>query len=713
MSLPIGPEDRQHPGAPGGTAEPDVTVAFIPQDPRSPSEAGAEPGASSRSYDFLDPPRAPGELGWISNYRVRRLVGEGGMGLVFEAEDTDLLRPVALKVIRPKLAASPQAMERFTLEARAMAALKHDHVVTIYQVGQQRGVAFLAMEYLQGVSLHRWFERGRKPSLDLVLRLGREMAAGLAAAHKRGLIHRDIKPANIWLEAPIGRVKILDFGLARSESRDVQITNPGTTVGTPAYMAPEQARGERADASSDLFSLGCVLYQLCTGKLPFPGATVMAVLTSLSVDTPAPPGDQNPTVPPALDALIMGLLAKDPADRPVSAEVVVQVIKSIERELLAERQKAEPSPVVPLPAILDPGKPTSTGIAGKRGAPGAAVKKRAVRRVLALAVAATAVLAIAVDSTAVVMRWRGARTTVAVRSVPIPIPPTATESSRVVPESGPRPRPSPPGPRPSANPPAPIPPWKPVGPPAEPKEMVREAPRASPVAEAPREAAPEHDRHGREIPEKPGTREPLKWAQKPAEWGEVVDPDGDCQVLPDGAKNRLTILVPGTAHLLSAEIGRMNAPRIVHEITGEFEVRVRVTGTSHPGGKSTTNSYSPYHGAGILLWEDPENYVRLEIAADVRKGRVFPYANFELRQAGRLAVSQGHKIVDGASYLRLERRGGKIHGALSSDGSRWTPLPPLIANLNDRVKVGVVVVNSASKTLKAGFEELQVTSAGR
>jgi serine/threonine protein kinase len=633
------------------------------------------------------------------------------MGLVFEAEDTDLLRPVALKVIRPELAASPQAMERFTLEARAMAALKHEHVVTIYQVGQQRGVAFLAMEYLQGVSLHRWLERGRKPSLDLMLRLGREMAAGLAAAHSRGVIHRDIKPANIWLEAPIGRVKILDFGLARSESRDVQITNPGTTVGTPAYMAPEQARGERADASSDLFSLGCVLYQLCTGKLPFPGATVMAVLTSLSVDTPSPPGDQNPTVPPALDALIMGLLAKDPADRPASAEVVVQEIKSIERELLAERQKAELSPAVPLPVIDDPGKPTPAGIAGKPGAPGPAVETRAVRRALALA--AAAVLALAVGSMAVVMRWRDVRTTVAVPPVPVPIPSAAIESSRVVPESGPRPRPSPPGPPPSSNPPASVPPRKPVGPPAEPKEMVREAPRAKPVAEAPREAAPEHDRRGREIPEKPGAREPLKWAQKPADWGEVIDPDSDCQVLSDGAKNRLTILVPGTAHLLSAEIGRMNAPRILHEITGEFEVRVRVTGTSHPGGKATTNSYSPYHGAGILLWQDPENYVRLEIAADLRKGRVFPYANFELRQAGRLAFSEGYKIVDGASYLRLKRRAGEIHGAFSSDGSHWTPLPSLIANLNDRVKVGVVVVNSASKSLKAGFEELQVTSAGR
>ena len=254
-----------------------------------PDESLAEAGR----FDFLDPPRAPDELGWLAHYRVRRLLGEGGMGLVFEAEDTDLLRPVALKVIRPELAGSRQAAQRFLLEARAMAALKHDHIVTIYQVGQQNGVPFLAMEYLRGMSLYRWLDRGHKPSAELVLRLGREMAAGLAAAHKRGLVHRDIKPANIWLEAPIGRVKILDFGLARAEGHDVQITNPGTTVGTPAYMAPELAHGERGDASCDLFcsAWGGVLYLLCTCRqLPFPGTTVMAVLHV--------PGDGDPTGSP-------------------------------------------------------------------------------------------------------------------------------------------------------------------------------------------------------------------------------------------------------------------------------------------------------------------------------------------------------------------------------------------------------------------------------
>ena len=342
MSIPIRPEDQQPSGLGGEAAR--RTRRSNTSQGRAVTARGraGESDAESRPYDFLDPPRRPGELGWLAHYRVRRLLGEGGMGLVFEAEDTDLLRPVALKVVRPELAGSTQAAQRFTLEARAMAALKHDHIVTIYQVGQVRGVPFLAMEYLQGMSLYRWFERGRKPSLDLMLRLGREMAAGLAAAHKRGLIHRDIKPANIWLEAPIGRVKILDFGLARSETQDVHITNPGIDSGFPGVHGPGAgARRRSATPSCDLFSLGCVLYQLCTGELPFPGTTVMAVLTSLSIDTPAPARDRNPAVPPALDELVMQLLAKNPADRPASAEVVVQAIRSIERELLAERQKAE------------------------------------------------------------------------------------------------------------------------------------------------------------------------------------------------------------------------------------------------------------------------------------------------------------------------------------------------------------------------------------
>src|SRR5262249_51164825 len=151
------------------------------------------------------------------------------------AEDSLLCRPVALKVMRPEIADTAGTSERFKREARTTAAIPHDHIVTIYQVGQENGIPFLAMEYLKGISLAEWLDRGHRPSVELVLRIGREIAAGLSAAHRHSLIHRDIKPANIWLEAPSGRVKILDFGLARTEREAVEITATRTVMGTPAF----------------------------------------------------------------------------------------------------------------------------------------------------------------------------------------------------------------------------------------------------------------------------------------------------------------------------------------------------------------------------------------------------------------------------------------------------------------------------------------------
>jgi len=700
MSIPFGPEDWQPRGADGAPTHPDATEAFIPKNPMS--SAGAErleSQAQSGRYDFLDAPQAPGELGCLAHYRVHRCIGEGGMGLVFEAEDTDLLRPVALKVIRPELAGSPQVAQRFMLEARAMAALKHDHIVTIYQVGQQRGVPFLAMEYLRGISLADWLDRGHKPSLDLVLRIGREVAAGLAAAHRQGLIHRDIKPANIWLEAPLARVKILDFGLARTKSHDVQITNPGTTVGSPAYMAPEQARGEAGDAACDLFSLGCVLYLLSTGRRPFPGTTVMAVLTSLSADTPPAPRERNPAVPPAFDALVMGLLAKDPAGRPASAQAVVEAIKDIERALLTERRQAKLAPTTSLPAVVDSTRLAPAGLAPEPQPPDSAAASRAFGWAARIATA-VALLGMALAAAAVVIASPGARNMAIERpaakdAAPIVAPspaPTniaATSPGRAVPESGP-----------PMSPPGHVAPAKSPGPPALSKVT---------VAQATPEVTPDRGVPRRESLEKPRAPDPPKRVETLADGGRAIDPDGDCLVVLERETNRATIMVTGTAHLLSAEIGRMNAPRILREVTGNFEVRVRVTGTSHPEGKATTTRYAPYHGAGILLWQDPKNYVRLELAADLRKGKRFPYANFELRQAGRLLVSQGLKIEVGSSYLRLQRRGAEIHGAFSSDGDHWTAFPPMTANLAGRVEVGVVAVNSSSTPLKAEFETFQVT----
>jgi serine/threonine protein kinase len=302
--------------------------------------------------ELLAPPEGPGELGRLGGYRVVKVLGSGGMGVVFEAEDLQLERPVALKVMLPALASSLSNRKRFHLEARAAAAIEHEHIVTIYQVGQDRGMPFIAMQLLKGESLEERLHRLGRLSIRECLLLARQIASGLAAAHERGLIHRDVKPSNIFLVSgprneaskPSGspsaappsqqpRVKILDFGLARSVSDDAQLTRNGALIGTPAYMAPEQSRGQPLDGRCDLFSLGCVLYRMTTGRLPFQGADTMTVLMALANETPPPPHQLNPDVPPRLSRLIVDLLAKDPKGRPGSALTVLDKIQEMEAQL--------------------------------------------------------------------------------------------------------------------------------------------------------------------------------------------------------------------------------------------------------------------------------------------------------------------------------------------------------------------------------------------
>jgi hypothetical protein len=291
--------------------------------------AGTPGGTAPVVKLFLAPAQAADEMGRLGHYRVLRLLGVGGMGAVFQAEDLHLRRPVALKVMLPREDDRTAGRERFLREARAAAALKHDHIVTIYHVGEDRGNPFLAMEFLEGETLAARLRRdGRLPPAE-VARVGREVAEGLAAAHARGLIHRDIKPANLWLEGDRARVKILDFGLVREAGADAHLTREGAIVGTPLYMAPEQARGEAVDGRSDLFSLGGVLYRACTGQRPFPGRDTLSALMSLATAVPPAPHELCPEVPPALSALIMSLLAKNPDDRPATARAVADALAAI------------------------------------------------------------------------------------------------------------------------------------------------------------------------------------------------------------------------------------------------------------------------------------------------------------------------------------------------------------------------------------------------
>jgi serine/threonine protein kinase len=287
---------------------------------------------------FLSPPKGPYELGWLSHYQVLRLLGQGGMGYVFEAVDSELQRTVALKVMKPALALDDSARKRFLREARAMASVKNDHIVSIHHVGQSNNVPFLAMEFLSGESLEKRLERPGRMSVPEIVRLSIEIARGLAAAHARGLIHRDIKPANIWLEtkddgAAVSCVKILDFGLARLTGEESHLTQVGMLMGTPAYMAPEQVEGKPADARCDLFSLGCVMYEMATGTTPFEGPTSIAVLMAVAHKHPKPPREVNPDLPPPLAKRILQLLSKDPQQRPASAQEVVALLQDIAAHL--------------------------------------------------------------------------------------------------------------------------------------------------------------------------------------------------------------------------------------------------------------------------------------------------------------------------------------------------------------------------------------------
>jgi hypothetical protein len=323
-------------------ASPEHSATAASAGAAAPTPSPAE--GTQELYEFLAPPGGPGEIGRLGPYRVLKVLGVGGMGVVFEAEDPQLQRRVALKTMQPSLAASASARRRFLREARAAAALQHDHIVTIHQVGEDRGVPYLAMQLLQGETLENRLLRQRRLPLEEVVRIGREIAAGLAAAHAAGLIHRDIKPANVWLEAGSGRVKILDFGLAKAaaalaedeEPADASaplpadaLTGVGVVVGTLAYIAPEQARGDAVGPACDLFSLGCVLYRLCTGELPFHGADKWATLRAVERDNPRPPRALNPLVPRPLSDLVMRLLAKRPEDRPTSAREVVAALERI------------------------------------------------------------------------------------------------------------------------------------------------------------------------------------------------------------------------------------------------------------------------------------------------------------------------------------------------------------------------------------------------
>jgi len=319
------------------------------QEPRSTPNAGPllstdELGPVELTLDFLEPSDNPAMIGRLGEYEILELIGRGGMGVVLKGYQRELNRYVAVKVMAPHYASSGAARKRFAREAQAAAAVVHPHVVAIHSVAAKANLPYLVMPYVAAESLQERIDRDGPLDVMEILRIGKQAAEGLAAAHAQGLVHRDIKPANILLEDDVGRVLLTDFGLARAVD-DATMTRSGVIAGTPQYMSPEQAHGQAIDHRTDLFSLGSVLYAICAGHPPFRAETTMGILRRICEETPRPICDVNSNVPAWLGQVIATLHQKEAAARFQSAAEIAELLV----KCLAHVQQPT---VVPLPQSL-------------------------------------------------------------------------------------------------------------------------------------------------------------------------------------------------------------------------------------------------------------------------------------------------------------------------------------------------------------------------
>ena len=677
--------------------------------------------------DFLQPSTRPGSLGRLSHYEVLEVLGRGGFGTVLKAFDDKLHRMVAIKVMARGLASTSPARKRFLREARAAAAIRHENVVNIHAVDEEP-IPYLVMEYIDGQTLQEKLDQSGPIETPEVLRIGRQIADGLAAAHRQKLIHRDIKPGNILLEAADERVKITDFGLARAVD-DASLTRSGTIAGTPLYMAPEQALGEAIDQRADLFSLGSVLYVMCTGRPPFRAQSTLAVLRRVAEDQPRPIHEVIPEVPAELCALIDRLHAKDPADRFESARAVADLLRDLQTpnlariridrsnravaDLLRDLQThptaavAPRSPVRHPSARIDPeftrparrrspGKPSAGGWWPRLG-PGRPV-------VLALAVFAAVWVALELI--------KNYRAVIFQRDQPARMTAPLAEPLGILQVNF-----------------------------ADPTMDATIVGEGVTIQSAGGQAT-------RGFRLKPGryqiislrgdlvlahqevivTADKIKlaWVDPPENetrvaqtlvptptgsdlglWGRFIDPLGGSQARRDG--DRLTIAIPGDSHRHLNPMAWFNtdAPRAFQPVEGNFIVEVTQLIPPRPGPADADKSRNDdgYQWGGLVIWADDKNFVRFGVGAHPEFDSGRPFLDLKHHQDVKMADEVVRYTASVATHLRAERSGSTLTLQTSTDGKTWSTFKICqIFGFPPKLSVGVAAINSGTRTFASQFE---------
>lgn len=634
----------------------------------------------------LEPSDTPGSLGRLDGYDILEVVGQGGMGIVFRATDLKLNRAVAVKVMSRELAASVIAVKRFLREARTAAAVVHDHVVTIHAIEEKANPPFLVMEFIRGQSLQQKLDRVGALTVPEILRIGMQTASGLAAAHKQGHIHRDVKPANILLENGVERVKITDFGVARAAD-DLNITRSGQITGTPQFMSPEQALAEPVDPRSDLFSLGSVLYAMCTGRPPFRADTAVAVLRRVCDDVPRPIREINPDIPDWLEQIVNRLLEKNPADRFQSAsevsELLSQHLAHLQQPTLVPRPAPLPMPVEPQPIET---------------APRASLASRLWTIAIVLLLCAVALWRLAPHAELMVRQRANLYFDTHEADARVVLMPEGNMSAQ---SAGPGELEIVPGTF-SLD----------IAPGHSNRELESMSLKIQfATGQETRTNVPLPIR-GLKINEGDLVTVTASFRNRPdnsanrGRWGDKLDPLQDCEFT-EVDDTTLAIHIPGSYHELFPSFDKTDlaAPRILQPWRGQFSVSVAVEPFESVEGAQAAKGEMRFAGAGLLLWENDRHFLRFFRASRSNGELNGSYVNAQWYRDGQRVGEHSTSIADTATRLRIERRGATLVLLYSERGGVWKPFEEIENfGLGDEIKVGMAAVNTTTSPRDFRFE---------